>query len=79
MDNSNQASLLIDLEQKFGPKVYSTRNILFTHGKDAILYDSEGNDYIDLTSGHGVANICTSDLERNEGDIVVCGGVAVEF
>ena len=55
--DSSQTKALIELEQKFGPKVYSSRNILFTHGKDALLYDSEENEYIDLTSGHGVANI----------------------
>ncbi len=57
VNESNQSKVLIELEEKFGPKVYSSRSILFTHGKGALLYDSEGNEYIDLTSGHGVANI----------------------
>lgn len=57
MEKQGNPSDFFTLEEKFGPKVYTTRKILFTHGKGALLYDSDGNEYIDLTSGHGVANI----------------------
>lgn len=45
---------VIDLTEKYVLKTYGRRKIAFEEGKGATLYDLEGNEYLDFTSGLGV-------------------------
>ncbi len=47
----------IDLENTYTSGVYSKRPVVITHGCGALVWDAEGREYIDCTSGYGVANI----------------------
>lgn len=45
------------LQQKYEFDVYPKRDIVLVKGKDALLWDDKGNEYIDMAAGIGVANI----------------------
>ena len=47
----------IDIENMFTSGVYSKRPVTIVRGSGALVWDVEGREYIDCTSGHGVANI----------------------
>ena len=47
----------IDLENTYTSGVYSKRPVVIVRGCGALLWDAEGREYIDCTSGYGVANI----------------------
>ncbi|HLZ80964.1 MAG TPA: aminotransferase class III-fold pyridoxal phosphate-dependent enzyme, partial [Ktedonobacteraceae bacterium] len=47
----------IDLENTYTSGVYSKRPVVMVGGSGALLVDAEGREYIDCTSGYGVANI----------------------
>lgn len=47
----------IDLENTYSSGVYSKRPVVIVRGCGALLWDAEGREYIDCTSGYGVANI----------------------
>ena len=59
--NSNYArpskTDLIRLENYHSSGVYAKKEILFDHGKGALLWDTEGKQYIDCIAGHGIANL----------------------
>lgn len=44
-------------EQKHTSGLYSKQPIAFARGQGATLWDETGNEYIDCSSGHGVANL----------------------
>ncbi len=46
-----------EIETKHGAGVYTKQNFAIVRGKGASLWDSDGNEYIDCSSGHGVANL----------------------
>ncbi len=46
-----------EIETKHGAGVYTKQNFAIVRGQGATLWDSEGNEYIDCSSGHGVANL----------------------
>src|SRR6056297_77773 len=48
---------LISHEEDFGPLLYGSKDCLFSHGKGALLYTSDGKEYIDFIAGHGVGNL----------------------
>jgi predicted acetylornithine/succinylornithine family transaminase/N-acetyl-ornithine/N-acetyl-lysine deacetylase len=48
---------IIDLENTYTSGVYSKRPVVIVRGRDALLWDEEGREYIDCAAGHGVANI----------------------
>jgi acetylornithine/LysW-gamma-L-lysine aminotransferase len=50
--NSRQ---IVDLEQKHTSGFYPKREIAVVRGRGALVWDADGNEYIDCTSGHGVA------------------------
>ncbi len=47
----------IDLENIYTTGVYSKRPIAIVRGSGALVWDEEGQEYIDCAAGHGVANI----------------------
>lgn len=48
---------IIQTELKHTSGLYTKQNFAIVRGKGASLFDSEGNEYIDCSSGHGVANL----------------------
>lgn len=48
---------IIGIENKHTSGVYAKQPIVFVRGQGAILWDINGNEYIDCSSGHGVANL----------------------
>ncbi|MFT5195390.1 MAG: acetylornithine/LysW-gamma-L-lysine aminotransferase [Candidatus Promineifilaceae bacterium] len=53
--NSNQE--IIELESKYTSGVYGKREVAIVRGEGAIVWDGDGNELIDCSSGYGVANI----------------------
>jgi acetylornithine/LysW-gamma-L-lysine aminotransferase len=48
---------IIDVENKHTSGLYTKQPFAIVRGQGASLWDSEGNEYIDCSSGHGVANL----------------------
>ena len=46
-----------ETETKYGAGVYAKQQLSIVRGQGAILFDADGNEYLDCTSGHGVANL----------------------
>ncbi len=49
--------MLKDLDSKYVLPTYARQNVAFVSGKDAVLKDAEGKEYIDFTSGIGVVSV----------------------
>jgi len=47
----------IDVENTYTSGVYGKRGVAIVRGSGASLWDAEGREYLDCTSGYGVANI----------------------
>ncbi len=45
------------IETRYGAGVYVKQPLTIVRGQGALLFDAEGNAYLDCTSGHGVANL----------------------
>ena len=50
-------STIIDLQKQYEFDVYPKRDIVITKGKNASVWDEDGNEYIDCVAGIGVANV----------------------
>lgn len=50
-------STIIETENKHTSGLYTKQNFVIVRGQGATLWDADGNEYIDCSSGHGVANI----------------------
>jgi acetylornithine/LysW-gamma-L-lysine aminotransferase len=50
-----------ELEQKYELAIYPRRDIVLVGGKGALLFDDQGNEYIDCASNVGVSNIGHGD------------------
>ncbi len=48
---------IVEIENKHTSGVYVKQNFAIVRGQGATLWDAEGNEYIDCSSGHGVANL----------------------
>jgi acetylornithine/LysW-gamma-L-lysine aminotransferase len=48
---------IISVENRHTSGLYHKQPIVFVRGVGACLWDIEGNEYLDCTSGHGVANL----------------------
>lgn len=46
-----------EIETKYGAGVYAKQQLSIVRGKGASLFDTDGNEYLDCSSGHGVANL----------------------
>ncbi len=50
-------SKIIELESKYSPGCYPMRDVAIVRGEGALLWDENGERYIDCVAGFGVANI----------------------
>ena len=50
-------SEIIELESKYTSGIYAKRNLAIVRGRGALLYDEQGNEYIDCVGGQGAANL----------------------
>ncbi|GAB4578993.1 MAG: aspartate aminotransferase family protein [Anaerolineales bacterium] len=48
---------ILTIESQHTSGVYAKQSLAFVRGQGATLWDSEGNEYLDCSSGHGVANL----------------------
>jgi acetylornithine/LysW-gamma-L-lysine aminotransferase len=48
---------IIEIENKHTSGLYTKQNFAIVRGQGASLWDADGNEYIDCSSGHGVANL----------------------
>ena len=48
---------LIDIENTYSAGTYAKQDLVIVRGQGASLFDEDGNEYLDCTSGHGVANL----------------------
>jgi acetylornithine/LysW-gamma-L-lysine aminotransferase len=55
--SGNNISDLIDEEQKLHSKLFQKKDIRIKKGKGALLFDEQGNEFIDCVAGHAVVNI----------------------
>lgn len=46
-----------DIETEYGAGVYAKQQLSLVRGQGASLFDPDGNEYLDCSSGHGVANL----------------------
>jgi acetylornithine/LysW-gamma-L-lysine aminotransferase len=51
------AQQIIDTENKHTSGVYAKQTLTIVRGQGASLFDVDGNEYLDCSSGHGVANL----------------------
>ncbi len=54
---------IVELEEKYVLQTYVRPPVVFTHGDGLKLYDSDGNEYLDFTSGIAVTALGHSDAE----------------
>jgi len=52
-----QDSEILENEKRFNPKLYSKKGFIITYGQGALVYDTQGKEYIDCIGGHGIANV----------------------
>ncbi len=48
---------IIEIENEHTSGLYTKQNFVIVRGQGASLWDADGNEYIDCSSGHGVANL----------------------
>ena len=48
---------IIEIENKHTSGVYAKQSLAIVRGQGALLFDADGNEYLDCSSGHGVANL----------------------
>lgn len=71
----------IEKEQQFAFEVYPKRDVCIVRGEGALLWDDQGNEYIDCTAGIGVANIghahpaVVDAISRQAARLITCPGI----
>jgi len=71
----------IDTERRFALEVYPKRDICIVRGEGALLWDDQGNEYIDCAAGIGVANIghahpaVVAAVSRQAARLISCPGI----
>lgn len=48
---------IIEIEANHSSGVYAKQPVVFVRGQGAVLYDVDGNEFLDCAAGHGVANL----------------------
>ena len=48
---------IIEIENQHTSGVYAKQSLVIVRGQGASLFDADGNEYLDCSSGHGVANL----------------------
>ncbi len=51
------AQQIIDIETKHSSGTYAKQPLVIVRGQGALLFDANGEEYLDCSSGHGVANL----------------------
>jgi len=70
-----------ELQDKYEFDVYPKRDLVITKGKDAIVWDVEGNEYIDCVAGIGVATIGHANdyvvkaISEQAAKLITCPGI----
>ena len=70
-----------ELEECFALGVYPRRGLSIVRGKDAKLWDAQGNEYLDCAAGVGVANVGHANpavakaLAEQAQTLVTCPGI----
>jgi len=68
------------LQQTYELDVYSKKDIVLVRGRNARVYDDRGREYIDCTSGHGVASVghanerVAAAVAEQAQRLITCGG-----
>lgn len=52
-----KAQEILDIETKHSAGTYAKQSLVIVRGQGASLFDADGNEYLDCSSGHGVANL----------------------
>jgi len=52
--NSNE---ILEIENKYTSGTYAKQSLVIVRGQGASLFDADGKEYLDCSSGHGVANL----------------------
>lgn len=71
----------MELEQQYELGVYPKRDIVLVKGKNAKVWDDQGNEYIDCVAGNGVANLghanpaVAAALTEQASTLVTCPGI----
>lgn len=80
----NELNLLkntISREDQFALNVFPKRQLVIISGKEALLYDEEGKEYIDCIGGWGVATIghanpvITTAIQKQADQLITCPGI----
>lgn len=48
---------IIEIENRYTSGTYAKQPLVIVRGQGALLFDAHGNEYLDCSSGHGVANL----------------------
>lgn len=70
-----------ELEERFALEVYPRRGVTIVRGEGAVLWDDQGNEYLDCAAGVGVANIghanpdVASALAHQAETLITCPGI----
>ncbi len=48
---------IVEIENKYTSGIYAKQPLTIVRGQGAILFDVDGNEYLDCAAGHGVANL----------------------
>lgn len=51
------AQEIIDIETRYSAGTYAKQPVVIVRGEGALLFDADGTEYLDCSSGHGVANL----------------------
>jgi acetylornithine/LysW-gamma-L-lysine aminotransferase len=71
----------IETEQAYAFEVYPKRDVMITRGQGALLWDADGNEYIDCTAGIGVANVghanpaVAAAIAQQANTLITCPGI----
>ena len=71
----------IGIEQSHAFEVFPKRNIMITRGQGALLWDADGNQYIDCVAGIGVANVghanpaVAAAISKQANNLISCPGI----
>ena len=60
------AQEIIDIENKYTSGTYAKQPLVIVRGQGASLFDADGVEYLDCSSGHGVANLGHAHLKVAE-------------
>jgi len=57
---------ILEIETKHSAGTYAKQPLVIVRGQGALLFDTDGNEYLDCSSGHGVANLGHGNLKVAE-------------